>query len=288
MAPEQARGEKVDPHCDLFSLGVVLYRMCTGQMPFRGETTTALLLALITEEPVPVREVNPEVPPELAELVMQLLAKDPARRPASAQAVADRLQTIGQGVARAAVQAKPAAPPAAPAPRRSSSRRLVLAAVALMVVLGGGFAAYQLLFKTKDGTLVVEVDGGADVRFQKGELRIYDSDGKLKYTLKPSDKNRTLPPGKHLIEVAGVDGLKVDTEKFEITRGDRTTVRVTVDAAALVKNHPPTGAAEWVPLFNGKDLSGWLVDDDPKAFAVDGTKQELVARAAGRSVDHDR
>src|SRR5262249_19880672 len=51
--------------------------------------------------------------------------------------------------------------------------------------------------------------------------------------LKPSEKNRTLPPGKYLIEVTGVDGLKLDTEKFEITRGDKTTVRVQVVAVGV-------------------------------------------------------
>src|SRR5262249_45645638 len=84
MAPEQARAEAVDHRCDLFSLGVVLYRLCTGRLPFGGANTLAALSSLATDTPRPVRDLNPAVPPALAELVMQLLAKEAAHRPASA------------------------------------------------------------------------------------------------------------------------------------------------------------------------------------------------------------
>jgi serine/threonine protein kinase len=94
MAPEQARGESLDPRCDLFSLGVVLYRLCSRTMPFACETTMALLTALAVADPRPVNELNPEIPPELAELIHQLLEKAPAARPASAGVVAGRLQAI--------------------------------------------------------------------------------------------------------------------------------------------------------------------------------------------------
>jgi WD40 repeat protein/serine/threonine protein kinase len=244
MAPEQARGEAVDHRCDLFSLGSVLYRMCTGEKPFQGSDVMSTLLALAGDDPQPPREVNPAVPAELSDLVLQLLSKDPKVRPASAEEAAERLQAISRVRTQAAVRAKSAPQPTPtlvqPGPQRPRSRRPVLVAVALFLLLTGGFAAYQLIFRTQDGTLIVEVDGDADVRFQKGELRIYDTDGNLKYTLKPSEKNRTLPPGKYLVEVAGADGLKVDTEKFEIIRGDKTKVRVTVDAAAVVGKPAPT------------------------------------------------
>jgi formylglycine-generating enzyme required for sulfatase activity len=96
LAPEQAAGQPVDARCDLFSLGAILYRMCTGQQAFKGADTMSLLLALATEEPTPVRVLRPAVPQPLADLVVQLLAKAPAQRPASARKVAEALAALEQ------------------------------------------------------------------------------------------------------------------------------------------------------------------------------------------------
>jgi serine/threonine protein kinase/WD40 repeat protein len=94
MAPEQAQNKPVDARCDLFSLGCVLYRLCTGELPFKGPDTLTILMALATEHPAPASQVNPNVPAALSNLIDKLLAKNPAERPASAQEVADRLEQI--------------------------------------------------------------------------------------------------------------------------------------------------------------------------------------------------
>jgi len=101
MSPEQARAKPVDGRSDLFSVGVLLYRLLTGKLPFDGDTTIALLTALAVDTPDAPRALNPAVPPELDALVMKLLCKDPAGRYQTAGELAAALLAIEQG--RAAV-----------------------------------------------------------------------------------------------------------------------------------------------------------------------------------------
>ncbi|MGQ0634432.1 MAG: serine/threonine-protein kinase [Planctomycetaceae bacterium] len=91
MAPEQTRGEAIDHRTDLFSLGSVLYAMCSGHSPFRAETTMGVLHRICTEDPRPLRQQNPEIPEWLERIIRKLHAKQPARRFQSAAEVAEVL-----------------------------------------------------------------------------------------------------------------------------------------------------------------------------------------------------
>jgi serine/threonine protein kinase len=97
MSPEQARGIPLDERTDLFSLGVVLYLLCTGQEPFAGPNATAVLTALAVDRQKPACELNPKVPAELSELIDKLLEKKPEDRPQMAREVAKALRLIERG-----------------------------------------------------------------------------------------------------------------------------------------------------------------------------------------------
>ena len=92
MAPEQALCEALDGRADLFSLGSVLYTLCTGHEPFPAGSPMAVLRQVCETTPRPIRELNPAIPPWLAAVVERLHAKDRADRFASAAEVAELLR----------------------------------------------------------------------------------------------------------------------------------------------------------------------------------------------------
>lgn len=94
MSPEQARGGSIDGRSDLFSVGCILYEMLAGQKAFRGESITALLFKIITEEPPSLRELDPTVSDEMLRIVGKALAKAPENRYQSGRELADDLLAL--------------------------------------------------------------------------------------------------------------------------------------------------------------------------------------------------
>ena len=94
MSPEQAEGRAIDGRSDLFSLGVVLYEMATGQRPFTGDTNLSILSSILKDTPRSVTDINPALPRDLGRIIRRALAKDPERRYQSAKDLRNDLEDL--------------------------------------------------------------------------------------------------------------------------------------------------------------------------------------------------
>jgi serine/threonine-protein kinase len=94
MPPEQFTGAPIDGRADLFSLGVILYWMATGEQPFPGETMTAVSYKIVHTEPVPPAKLNPAIPPKLESVILKCLAKSPANRYQTGEELAQDLALL--------------------------------------------------------------------------------------------------------------------------------------------------------------------------------------------------
>ena len=141
ISPEQAMGEPVGPASDLYSLGVVLYEMLTGELPYTADNSIAVCMKHVTEPLRPPRTLNPAIPEQMNALVVKLLAKNPLDRYTSAAGLLTDLERVQDGlplILSAEATTQPLGPPAAPrsvAGRQKGSRTLAVAAVAMLVLL---------------------------------------------------------------------------------------------------------------------------------------------------------
>ena len=250
MAPEQALGDSLDHRADLFSLGSVLYTMCTGRAPFRANGTLAVLKRVAEDTPRPIQEIIPEVPRWLCDIITRLHAKLPEDRIGSAREVADLLargpasiqdpkdvpgthEFAPATVDNNALEEEPPAP-SAELPRTSSAkwprfrpRHLVTAAAALLSLVGGiGFTEATgvtdvhgtvIRLLSPEGTLVIEVDDpGVSVQIDGADIVITGAGA----------KEIRLKPGVYTVE-ARKEGKFLKQELVSVTKNGRQFVRVT-------------------------------------------------------------
>ncbi|MDP6469051.1 MAG: protein kinase [Pirellulaceae bacterium] len=279
MSPEQAQGQTVDARSDLFSLGSVLYAVCTSRPPFRADTALAMLRRVTDDEPRSICEVNSDIPNWLEAIIFKLLAKDPADRIQSAKEVADLL---GQHLAylqhpTTAPKPQPTVPPKLigslhqPKPlaerakymREPITRRLwpvVAIGVAAMLI---GIAVFGMVIYvvTDNGTLVIEsTDNNAVVTISKPvsdthkgfEIHVVDKITGSGVVSLRSGHYRLLafdtdPNAGHELKI------RLSKEQFVLRRGGKVVVKVTrvpIVQPAQVAVPSTTGITE-VRLFDG-------------------------------------
>jgi len=276
MSPEQACGEPVDHRSDLFSLGSVLYALCTGRPPFQGDNTAAVMKRVREDAPQPMRDAKADVPDWMQAIVAKLHAKDPAERFQSAAEVADLL---GQHLAHLQQPGRVPRPAAVrfPSPRRFRRGPALASAVVLLVALGA-IGAYLLFRNGEPGTAVPAGDGQAgapspEVRFVPPRPRTAEDLAALPNPLDNRER-ADVPPD--LLTLAGGG---------DPARAPRELVAVLGDARFVLPISRPTGGqAGWMAQGpDGKVLAVPFGSDVVLFDALTGQYLRTLAEGTGRA-----
>lgn len=292
FSPEQAQGLPVDPRSDLYSLGVVLYEMCTGRTPFTGDTPLAIAYKHVQDEPAPPSTIIPDLPPSLEAIIMRLLEKRPDDRYASAEEVradlnrflagqptaAERATGMVGAAAAAATTVQPAATAATGAavavdpevpeedePKRSRAGVFLGVLVVVLALLGLGL--WWLADGLGSGT---ELDVPSVVGLTRAEARqeLESAGFEVRITEQPSndvEADRVIsqdPPGGAKAEEGSTVEIVVSTGPEQVQVPD-VVGRTQAEAELLLAD---VGLRmRTVPVENEEAEPGTVVAQDPKA-----------------------
>lgn len=312
ISPEQAKGGEVTPASDCYSVGIVLYEMLTGRVPFDAERPVAVAMKQINEPPVPPRVYEPSVPAELEAVVLRALAKRPSERFRTAEEFSAALMDVRAGIeggtgqtrmmgavtgaTRAMEPEQPAtrvipaaaAPPPVPAqeePRRRSPAPVIVAVLVLLALLAAG--------------IVVAVTGGGDdetarVTIPASIVGQSEADATATLTglgftvtsqqVESTDEERGLvtgstpPPGQEADEGSAVV-LQVGAGPETVTVPN-VVGQTEADAVALLEREDNGFTVRVQRVFDDEVPEGEVVSQTPRANAAAARGSQVVIRVS--------
>jgi serine/threonine protein kinase len=210
MAPEQVLSKPVDGRVDLFSLGIILYELCTGTRPFGGDNIAAIFHAITSKDPLPISRVNPAVPQSFAQIIMKCLRKNPGERFESGKALVKALEGC-------LVKDKAFVPEAVP--RRLFAQKIAFFLVGAILLTGVIAGSVYYATKTKK-------ESGFDVEpLKRAYLKVESTPGGAQVFIDGALQGNTpvtleLVPGKHvvLLKLADFHEWKAPVQLREETR----------------------------------------------------------------------
>jgi Tol biopolymer transport system component len=272
MSPEQAEGKPVDPRSDIFSLGVMLHEMATGDRPFKGDTEVSIISAIIKDAPPAVTDSRPELPLQLARIVKRCLIKDPQRRYQSARDLNADLEDLKQDIDSGVISGS-SGTRAVAAPGRLALPKPVRYAVAALLVAGLAVAAW----------FAIERRLTASRMFVAGDfLRLTDS-GTVFTAVLSND-------GRYVVYTQQENGSAVVRVRQTATEGSVVIagpadgrfngVAFSPDGNFVYYSRYPRGSP-FAKLFKVSTLGGTptpLIDDvdSPIAFSRDGSRISFI------------
>ena len=246
MSPEQASGEPVDSRSDLFSLGSVLYTMCTGRPPFRAETSFGVLRRITDVEPREIQEINPAIPVWLCNIIKKLMVKRSADRYQSAEEIAELLRGCLAHVQLPSTALLPESLAVSESHAKRNRRPPLIkwisaAAVSFSIIFAGVLFVQEL----DKGTLKIECD------VDSVSIRITQEDKVVeKLTVTKSGKTVRIAAGNYVIAIDEFsDEVKLQDDFVAIERGGTRIlkIRFTPNADKVLVSLDPSVFAQVSP-----------------------------------------